>query len=52
MINNSLCVSLTENYYYLPGQQDPLLCGNSSDAGYVHTTPIKTIMSRIVRIMQ
>ncbi|XP_030649653.1 sodium channel protein type 4 subunit alpha B isoform X1 [Chanos chanos] len=22
-----------ENYYYRPGQMDPLLCGNSSDAG-------------------
>ncbi|XP_039980046.1 sodium channel protein type 4 subunit alpha B isoform X2 [Xiphias gladius] len=26
-------ISNTENYYYLPGQLDPLLCGNSSDAG-------------------
>uniref|UniRef100_A0A8C1QPV6 Sodium channel protein n=1 Tax=Cyprinus carpio TaxID=7962 RepID=A0A8C1QPV6_CYPCA len=23
-----------ENYYYVPGHMDPLLCGNSSDAGY------------------
>uniref|UniRef100_A0A3B5MX17 Sodium channel protein n=1 Tax=Xiphophorus couchianus TaxID=32473 RepID=A0A3B5MX17_9TELE len=30
-INLSLC--LTDNYYYLPGQLDALLCGNSSDAG-------------------
>ncbi|XP_075900195.1 sodium channel protein type 4 subunit alpha B-like isoform X1 [Nelusetta ayraudi] len=36
---NSTGFSYTEhinnpgNYYYLPGQQDPLLCGNSSDAG-------------------
>uniref|UniRef100_A0A3Q3WUG1 Sodium channel protein n=1 Tax=Mola mola TaxID=94237 RepID=A0A3Q3WUG1_MOLML len=29
----SVCVSLVDNYYYLPGQPDALLCGNSSDAG-------------------
>lgn len=26
---------LLGNYYYLPGRRDALLCGNSSDAGYV-----------------
>uniref|UniRef100_A0A8C4GIR7 Sodium channel protein n=1 Tax=Dicentrarchus labrax TaxID=13489 RepID=A0A8C4GIR7_DICLA len=29
----TLSVCLIENYYYLPGQLDALLCGNSSDAG-------------------
>uniref|UniRef100_A0A8C1L4F9 Sodium channel protein n=1 Tax=Cyprinus carpio TaxID=7962 RepID=A0A8C1L4F9_CYPCA len=24
---------INENYYYVPGHMDPLLCGNSSDAG-------------------
>lgn len=36
-------VCLTENYYYLPGQLDALLCGNSSDAGYVHMTDTTTV---------
>lgn len=26
---------VTENHYYLEGSADALLCGNSSDAGYV-----------------
>lgn len=28
----------TENHYYLEGSADALLCGNSSDAGYVPST--------------
>lgn len=28
-----LCAWLVDNYYYLDGHRDPLLCGNSSDAG-------------------
>ena len=27
-----------ENHYFLPGALDPLLCGNSSDAGYSNST--------------
>lgn len=38
MTHQLLCFS-KGNYYYLPGHQDPLLCGNSSDAGYGHVTP-------------
>lgn len=26
-------INSEENYYYVPGQMDPLVCGNSSDAG-------------------
>lgn len=30
--------SVAENHYYLEGSADALLCGNSSDAGYVLST--------------
>uniref|UniRef100_A0A3Q2P5V8 Sodium channel protein n=1 Tax=Fundulus heteroclitus TaxID=8078 RepID=A0A3Q2P5V8_FUNHE len=36
--NTRLSLCPTENYYYLPGQIDALLCGNSSDAGYLLIT--------------
>lgn len=37
-------VFLTGNYYHIPGQQDPLLCGNSSDAGYGLVTLVEACL--------
>lgn len=31
---NRLCL-VADNYYFLEGSKDALLCGNSSDAGFV-----------------
>ena len=39
----SVCLSLIENYYFLPGLIDPLLCGNTSDSGYVYMTGTITV---------
>lgn len=42
MCLSPLAVSLPENYLLKNGTSDVLLCGNSSDAGYVVPTPRAT----------
>lgn len=38
--NESSHLCLIENLYFMPGQSDPMLCGNSSDSRYVNTTAV------------
>lgn len=46
MCVNVISFSSSANFYIIPGAPDPLLCGNSSDAGWVFTNQLSLMLPK------